>query len=412
MRIAFMLGKFPSISQTFILNQIICLIDRGVEVRIYADSSESGLYDNSLIEQYDLLERTKYIPVMPYNKITRIGKAFSLLFKYFFKKPLSIIGTFNFFKYGKDALNLRLFYRAIPLTMYSSFDIMHCQFGQYGLMGVRLRELGFFQAKVVTSFRGVDLSRRLKLKGKQTYKELFEKGDLFLPVCDYFKNRLIELGCDEDKIIVHRSGIKLNTLKYIPRNVKDKQYIQLFSIGRLVEKKGFEYSIKAVAKVIEDYNYQIKYTIIGEGPLMDNLKELIVQLGMDNNIKMLGAKKHDEVIQHMYESQLFIAPSITSSDGDQEGIPNVLKEAMATGMPVISTYHSGIPELVEDGVSGVLTPERNVDVLAEKIKYMIDNSYLWKELGSAGRKAIEKDYDIDKLNHELIGIYKDLLSHY
>ncbi len=411
MRIAFMLGTFPSNSQTFVINQIIGLIERGHVVMIYAKRKRRGFYDSKLIEQYDLLSKTKFMPVMPYNKIKKIGKAFLLLFKYFFKKPVSILGTFNFFKYGKDALNFSLLGRAIPLTMYSSFDIMHCQFGQYGLIGTRLRELGFFQAKVVTSFRGFDLSSIVKRKGQKTYEELFKKGDLFLPVCDYFKNRLIELGCNEDKIIVHRSGIKLNTLKCFPRNDKDRQYIQLLSIGRLVEKKGFEYSIKAVAKVIEDYNCQIKYTIIGGGLLMDNLKELIAQLGMDNNIKMLGVKKHDDVIQNMYESQVFIAPSITSSDGDQEGIPNVLKEAMATGMPVISTYHSGIPELVEDGVSGFLTPERNVDVLAEKIKYMVDNPHLWKELGSVGRKVIEKDYDIDKLNQELIEIYKNLLPH-
>jgi len=278
-------------------------------------------------------------------------------------------------------------------------------------MGVRLRELGFFQAKVVTSFRGVDLSRSLKLKGKKVYDELFKKGDLFLPVSDYFKNRLIELGCNEEKIIVHRSGIKLDKFKCLPRTDKNKQCIQLLSIGRLVEKKGFEYSIKSVAQIIENTNYEINYKIIGEGPLMNELNILIKQLGMVNNIEMLGAKSHDEVINHMYESQVFIAPSITSSDGDQEGIPNVLKEAMATGMPVISTYHSGIPELVEDGVSGFLTPERNVDVLAEKIKYMVDNPHLWKELGSVGRKVIEKDYDIDKLNQELIEIYKNLLPH-
>jgi len=135
MRIAFMLNRFPSISETFILNQIIGLIDRSQEVMIYANSKENGIYDGGLVEQYDLLSITKYTPAMPYNKITRIGKALLLFPKHFCKKPMSLLGTLNFFKYGKDALNLSLFSRAIPFTMHNSFNIMHCQFGQYGIMG-------------------------------------------------------------------------------------------------------------------------------------------------------------------------------------------------------------------------------------------------------------------------------------
>jgi colanic acid/amylovoran biosynthesis glycosyltransferase len=103
----------------------------------------------------------------------------------------------------------------------------------------------------------------------------------------------------------------------------------------------------------------------------------------------------------MSESDIFLAPSVTSLNGDQEGIPVVLMEALASGMPVISTYHSGIPELIEDGKSGFLTPERDVDALTEKICYLIEHNEKWQDIGNCGRKQVEEKYDINILNERL-----------
>jgi colanic acid/amylovoran biosynthesis glycosyltransferase len=104
-----------------------------------------------------------------------------------------------------------------------------------------------------------------------------------------------------------------------------------------------------------------------------------------------------------------VAPSITAENGDQEGIPNVLKEAMALGLPVISTLHGGIPELVEDGVSGFLVKERDVDSLAERLAYLVDHPETWSKMGSEGRACIEKDYDMNKLNDHLVDLYEKTL---
>ena len=105
-----------------------------------------------------------------------------------------------------------------------------------------------------------------------------------------------------------------------------------------------------------------------------------------------------------------IAPSVTSAEGNQEGIPMVLMEALATGLPVIASSHSAIPELVQDGKSGFLVPERDVDSLAEKIKYLIEHPETWPEMGSTGRKFVEKNYDIEKLNDRLEKIYIKLIG--
>ena len=108
-------------------------------------------------------------------------------------------------------------------------------------------------------------------------------------------------------------------------------------------------------------------------------------------------------------SDILLAPSITAHDKDQEGIPVVLMETMAMGLPIISTLHSGIPELVQDGISGYLVPERDVDALAEKLNYLIEHPELWSEMGKAGRAFVEENFNIDKLNDRLVEIFQSLL---
>jgi len=125
---------------------------------------------------------------------------------------------------------------------------------------------------------------------------------------------------------------------------------------------------------------------------------------------MVGSKSHDEVVQVLAQSHILIAPSVTAADGDEEGIPNTLKEAMAMGLPVISTLHAGIPELVEDGVSGFLVPEHNVEALADRLMRLVDHPETWAAMGRAGRRQIEAEFDTDRLNDELLVLYKGMLE--
>ena len=119
-------------------------------------------------------------------------------------------------------------------------------------------------------------------------------------------------------------------------------------------------------------------------------------------------KNQQEIIEILDKSQIFVAPSVTASDGNQDAPINVLKEAMAMGLPVVSTYHGGIPELVEDGISGFLVPERDVDALAEKLGYLIEHPEIWPQMGKAGRAYVEKNYDINRLNDRLVEIYQQI----
>jgi len=137
---------------------------------------------------------------------------------------------------------------------------------------------------------------------------------------------------------------------------------------------------------------------------------LISKLGVGDNIKLVGSKTHEEILGLLTESNIFIITSVTANDGDEETGVLVLKEAQAVGLPVISTLHNGIPEGVIDGKTGFLVPERDVSAITERLIYLIENPEMLPAIGRAGRKFIEDNYDIIKLNNRLNKIYQDLLG--
>ncbi|MBD2046336.1 glycosyltransferase [Coleofasciculus sp. FACHB-64] len=412
MRIAFIVGKFPTVSETFILNQIVGLIERGHEIDIYAQKPGDTAKIHPDVERYQLLDRTYYVPEQrPANPLIYVIKAIWLLLANFPKNPVAFLRSLNVFKYGKEAASLRMLYTTFSLLPFLSnkpYDIIHCQFGPLGFLGMYFRTIAASRAKVIISFRGSDLTMYLSQYGDDIYKKLFEKGDCFLPICKHFKNKLISLGCNEKKIIVLRSGIDCNRFSFKTRYPHPDGKVRIVSTGRLIEKKGIEYGIRAIANLTK-MNLNVEYNIIGDGSLKPDLQQLIQELDVGNIVNLLGWKQQQEVVQILNNSHIFVAPCVTSKDNNQEGIPNVLKEAMAMGLPVASTYHSGIPELVEDGVSGFLVAERDVNALTEKLGYLIAHPEVWPEMGAAGRAYVEKHYEIGQLNDHLVEIYEKLL---
>jgi len=406
-RIAFIVNTFPNLSETFVLNQITGLLDRGHEVEIIAhmctvNPEEEKVHPN--VGKYQLMKRVRYINI-PKNKFTRVFKAIWLIVRNFHKSPLKIIKSLNVFKYGKKALSLRLLYTLIPF-LDEDFDIIHCHFGPNGIIGAYLKEIGI-NGKLVTTFHGNDMSAYVLRHGMNVYKNLFSKGDLFMPVSEYWKRKLIKMGCEEGKIIVHHMGINLERFNFFER--RKPEVVKILSVGRLVEKKGHEYAIRALAKIINKHKNVI-YQIVGDGPLKGKLESLVRDLDIENHVEFLGVVDDEELLDIYKESHIFILPSVTSSEGDQEGIPVVLMETQATGLPVISTHHSGIPEVVLDGKSGFLVTEKDVDALAKKLEHLIKHPEIWPKMGNAGRKIIEKHYDIDKLNDQLVEIYQKLVD--
>ncbi|WYL96440.1 MAG: colanic acid biosynthesis glycosyltransferase WcaL [Gloeotrichia echinulata IR180] len=412
MKIAFIVWRFPVLSEAFILNQITGLIDRGHEVHIHPVNGLPKNYTGKMhpiVEEYKLMECTYFPPIVPDNVIWCFFQGIGLLIKNLHKGSLKSLQFFQSGKYDNEVTTLKTFYRIVPLLKDGEYDIIHCQFGTLSPIVLAYREAGIITGKLITTFRGIDISKYVHENGINVYEQLFEKGEFFLANCKFFGDRAIDLGCDPNKIVVHGSGLDCQKFTFKPRYFPIDGKIQIATTGRLVEKKGIEYAIRAVAKIVEIYP-NIEYQIIGDGELKEQLEQLITELNIGHIVKLLGWKQQKEIVEILDKCHIFVAPSVTGKDGNQDAPVNTLKEAMAMGLPVISTRHGGIPELVEDGVSGFLVPERDTEAIATKLSYLITHPELWEKMGKAGRARVEDKYDMNKLNDELVVIYQQLLQ--
>jgi colanic acid/amylovoran/stewartan biosynthesis glycosyltransferase WcaL/AmsK/CpsK len=406
MKIAFIVRTFPALSETFILNQITGLIDLGHSVDIYAGRTSGEDIVHERVREYHLIDRTHYIRI-PQNRWARIIKGICHIITNFHKKPKIILNSLNFVKHGKKALSLYLLLIAAHFT--KRYDIVHCHFGPNGNIGVLLKDVGAITGKVITTFHGADISSYIKKRGDHVYEKLFRTGDLFLPISNHWKEKLIKLGSPLETTIVHRMGIDVRRFNFARNKVLINGKVSILTVARLVEKKGVEYGIRALAKLIKRFP-NVEYNIAGDGPLYKNLNIMIDNLNLKNNINLLGWKNQDEISDLMECSNILLAPSVTGKDGDQEGIPVVLMEAMARGLPVISTFHSGIPELVLHGETGLLAQERDIEALVQNLESLIVHSELREHLRQRARKYVENHYDINKLNVRLIEIYEQILN--
>ncbi len=271
-----------------------------------------------------------------------------------------------------------------------------------------IRKSHNFKGKIVVCLRGYDVTGFLR-ENVHAYDAYFDSCDLFLPVCDAFKKILEQIGCPQDKIIVHHSSIDCSKFKFKIRELPKEGTINIVSAGRFVEKKGFVHSIRAIAQLMKKYP-RLRYTIIGAGDLEKKYNKLIKKLYVTNKITLDEWHTHEEYIDILNNAYFFIVPSVTAKNNDQEGIPNVLKEAMAMGLLVIATHHSGNGELIKDNVSGYLVPERNSIAIAQKLEYLLQNPRIWKSMQLAAAYKVNREFDKEQENDKLEHILYDLLN--
>ena len=234
MRIAFLVDQFPSLSETFILNQITGLIDRGHEVDIYSDRPANTQKTHAEIQQYNLLDRTYYTPI-PTNALGRIISAIFLFLRHFLTAPKVLLRAINFVRYnstnyGKPASFLKPLHLIIPWLDKDPYDIILCHYGRNGLKATLLRDLGITQGKIAVFFHGYDISCYLDIYGENTYNYLFEQADILLPISQHWQKKLIDLGGNPNKTLVHHMGIDCIKFNYIKPSSQE-QY-SLLSVAR------------------------------------------------------------------------------------------------------------------------------------------------------------------------------------
>lgn len=404
MNIAILVNEFPALSETFILNQITGLLDLGHNVEIFAKYNPNELKNHDDVNKYHLMERVNYYEYIPENKIKNIIKTILLFAKNINKDPILFLKSlyvFNKYNYGNL---IGKYYFCLPFLA-KQFDIVQCHFGPNGNIGAYLKQSGF-KFKLITMFHGYDI-RLAEKYGNDIYKLLKEYGDYYLAISKCNFNKMIDIGIKKDKIKYHPVGIdveKYNYTEKTPNNVIWKK-IKLITVARLVEEKGLEYAIKAVNKLNkENPVWNIEYRIVGDGPLKSYLTELVLKFGLSEKVIFLGAMDQADVIRNLMDADIFLLTSIS------EALPIVLMEAQAIGLPVVTTGVGSISEIVIDNKSGFIVPEKNVDAMANKLKYLLEHSDIWPEMGRVGRENVKSKYDIKMLNRNLEKIYNDILN--
>lgn len=294
----------------------------------------------------------------------------------------------------------------------SRLSLIHAHFGHDGVYAMAIAEK--LKVPFLVTFHGEDITisrRTIWRPGKLLYSQLIlhemelkKKAVAFIAVSRFIRSKLIEKGYPEAKIVQHYIGI--NTAKFSPTNRRgDERYI--LCVGRHTQKKGIDTLLRAFAQVARKHP-DVLLIQVGTGPMTSDLVTLAKVLGIDRYVRFLGAQPHETVLKLMRDAEIFALPSQTAKDGSCEGLPIVINEASACGVPIVSTWHSGIPEGVLDGETGLLVAERDDKALAEKLDTLLSDRTLGRKMGKRGREFVCEMFDIHKQTTKLEAIYDSL----
>lgn len=412
MKTSIVVSTFPSVSQTFVALQIAWLDQRGYPLKIVrmGRAGDKKWLIDAVRPVFDKLE----IVALPYNDNVNIFK------RIFYFLPVCAANTWRnpvaslrvFLDKAmrlKPAEFVRIHNDAYLFDRAGDADILHFQFATLANRYSQMKKYGFVrrEVKIACSVRGYDISRKGVL-GDVDWSRLFEDVSLFLPVCDFFR-QVLEVKGFRKMIRVVGSPVDTNDLLRRKKESKQGAGIKILSVGRLIEKKGFDDAIEALSIVKQSYD-DFQYTIVGDGPLRADLSRRILECGLSGQVDLKGAMPSGKTLELMAASDILIAPSKTGSDGEVEGIPNVLKEAMCLGLQVIATQHAGIPELIKHGENGHLVSENAPDQIAAAIYALIQNRQDWAGRARRAVMSVSEQFDAEKTTRDLIAAYEAILD--
>jgi colanic acid/amylovoran biosynthesis glycosyltransferase len=287
-------------------------------------------------------------------------------------------------------------------------DLMHVYFGHTGVH--LLPFLQRWPKPSVVSFHGMDIQTRAHDSTYETkLRDLLQAVTLVLARSHSLLDRLRELGCPESKIRLNRTGIPLDKFSFIERAVPLEGAWHFVQACRLIEKKGLDDALHAFARFVADHPGAL-FTIAGEGPLREPLEKLRDELGLRKQVVFAGFLKGDELRALYHAAHVFLHPSRMTEDQNQEGVPNSMLEAMATGLPVLATLHGGIPEAVREGASGFLVAERDRGALFEAMDRLTADPETWRAMGRSASAQVREDFESAAQIEKLECAYDEAMS--
>jgi colanic acid/amylovoran biosynthesis glycosyltransferase len=281
--------------------------------------------------------------------------------------------------------------------------LIHAHFGPFGSFALETARR--LRIPLMATFYGYDISALAGLpEWIERYKSLFDYASCIVAISDYMKERLARSGCPHEKLRIVHIGVDLEKFSFSPKVFPLDGPVKVLTVARFAEKKGHRLAALAFKELEQSFaNFQ--WILVGDGPLLEETKDLIGSLSLGDKVQFLGPQPHYRFEELTKECHILLSPSLTAADGDQEGTPTVLMEGQAAGMPVVSTRHSGIPEVVLDGVSGFLTDEGDYHALARTLGKLIESRDRWVEMGRAGRDHVFREFSLDTQAPKLESVY-------
>lgn len=383
MKICFSVSSFPSRSQTFVSTQVLHALACGHDVTVACTRQEpddflSDAARARLVHARIVLwppHRPGYLRFLPTKTKDRLVA-----------------------RADRDTWRKRI-----------DADVVIAHFGYRGAAVARAQRGWTFRPPLVTIFHGRDVSVEFARDRLTKYRDLFVQGDLHLAVNGPFAERLCEAGAPPEKVETHHLGVP--TERYAMSSKAPGPVLRLLSVCRLVEKKGLAVAIDALSRLSRTRpDIDWRFDIGGDGPLELPLRRMIEAAGLTGRVSFLGPLSHQDALSRIAAADVFVLPSVTAEDGDQEGIPVTLMEAMALGTPVCTTRHSGIPELVVHGETGLLSDENDARGLCDNIAALSCGRIDARALARAGRRRVEQEFDEARQNALLLDRCRELVS--
>ncbi|CCF84307.1 putative colanic acid biosynthesis glycosyl transferase [Nitrolancea hollandica Lb] len=295
-------------------------------------------------------------------------------------------------------------------------QVLHSHFGNIGWLNLSVAKRA--RVKHVVTFYGLDLSYlpRQDPRWHHRYAALFSQVDRILCEGPFMARSIVNLGCPAYKIRVHHLGINTDEIAWIPRKWNPLEPLRVLIAATFREKKGIPLALEALGRL--QHEVPLAITIIGDAGnnARDQAeKQQILQIIERHNLlpklRMLGYQPHSVLFEEAYQHHVFLSPSITSSDGDTEGgAPVTIIEMAATGMPVVSTVHCDIPEVIDHRRTGLLAKERDIDGLVVQLKWLLDHPDQWQAMTAAARHHVDVEFNARVQGARLATIYQGMVA--
>jgi colanic acid/amylovoran biosynthesis glycosyltransferase len=403
-KLAIIVGEFPILSQSFVLRMIESIYQDGLFIDIYA-TDRANLLHLEVLSPYifRLVKEKKIYLYAPHNssgdRLNTIRKIKHLTLN-LMRYPLfslSLVSKGIRLSTLRHALTIR---RLLKIDYY---DIIHAQFLNLALAVVAGTIDRNDSARLISYVRGFDIGRDSSISNSE-YALLLASNRLssITSVSQSLADIAVRRGFLRDIVKVIHSGIPVDRFNFELPSKRNNKILRFIQVGRLIDKKGFDQSLKMLSTIGIDNFY---FDVVGGGPNLNKLKSIAADLGIGNKVSFYGPLDHSDVSKIIARSDIMLCPSVRDKNGDIEGIPNVLKEAMALGVICVASDHSGITELIVNKETGFIFKESDVDNFTIAVKLAINSKECWDLIAKNARLVIEQNFN-DKI------ISKELIMHY